>query len=150
MLVVGSQVVSVPSFTEALGVSASTLVLVLLLDLIRGRVRTALDRHFHREKHQLDRTLQQLGEAVQQLVEPEALARRLLGVCTELLGIRRGAVYVRSGDPPIFRLANHIGNAPALTELSSGCPLVEALRIRQTLLARSADSPAWWNTRTVN
>jgi transcriptional regulator with GAF, ATPase, and Fis domain len=150
MLVVGSQVVSVPSFSQALGVSASTLVLVLLLDLVRGRVRTALDRHFHREKHQLDRTLQRLGEAVQQLVEPEALARRLLGVCTELLGVKRGAVYVRSGEPPIFRLADHIGDAPPLTELSSGCPLVEALRDRHSLLARQAESPAWWYTPTAN
>jgi transcriptional regulator with GAF, ATPase, and Fis domain len=150
MLVVGSQVVSLPTFTQALGVSGSTLVLVLLLDLVRGRVRTALDRHFHREKHQLDRTLQRLGEAVQQLVEPEVLARRLLGVCTESLGITRGAVYVRTGDPPLYRLAYHVGSVPPLTELSSGCPLVEALRVRPKVLARTVESPAWWQSRAAN
>jgi transcriptional regulator with GAF, ATPase, and Fis domain len=150
MLVVGSQVVSIPSFTQALWVSGSTLVLVLMLDLVRGRVRAALDRHFHREKHQLDRTLQQLGEAVQQMVEPEALARRLLSVCTELLGTERGAVYVRRGDPPLYQLADRIGTAPPLTELASGCPLVEALRARQTLLARPAQPPAWWQSRAGN
>jgi transcriptional regulator with GAF, ATPase, and Fis domain len=150
MLVVGSQVVSLPSFTQALSVSGSTLVLVLLLDLVRGRVRSALDRHFHREKHQLDRTLQRLGEAVQQLVEPQVLARRLLGVCTESLGITRGSVYVRTGDPQLYRLADHVGNVPPLTELSSGCPLVEALRNRPTVLTRAGETPAWWHARAAN
>jgi transcriptional regulator with GAF, ATPase, and Fis domain len=150
MLIVGSQVVSGPSFTQALWVSSSTLVLVLVLDLLRGRVKAALDRHFHRQKHQLDRTLQRLTEAVEQLVDPEALARRLLGVCTELLGVARGAVYLRAGNPPLFRLADHLGPPPPLTELSSGCPLVEALRAKHTLLARVGDGANWWSGRLGN
>jgi transcriptional regulator with GAF, ATPase, and Fis domain len=150
MWIVGSRVVSGPSFTQALWVSSSTLVLVLVLDLLRSRVKAALDRHFHRQKHQLDHTLQRLTEAVEQLVDPEALARRLLGVCTELLGVARGAVYLRAGDPPLFRLADHLGPAPPLTELSSGCPLVEALRARHTLLLRAGDSAAWWSGRLGN
>jgi transcriptional regulator with GAF, ATPase, and Fis domain len=150
MVVVGSRIVSGPSFTQALWVSGSTLVLVVLLDLVRGRVKAALDRHFHREKHQLDRTLQRLSEAVEQLVDPQALARRLLGVCSELLGVARGAVYLRAGDPPLFRLADQLGNSPALTELSSGCPLVEALRARQSLLLRTGEGTSWWPARPAN
>jgi transcriptional regulator with GAF, ATPase, and Fis domain len=150
MVVVGSQVIAKPSFTQALWVSGSTLVLVVVLDLVRGRVKAALDRHFHREKHQLDRTLQRLSEAVEQLVEPAALARRLLGVCAEVLGVTRGAVYLRAGDPPLFRLADQLGGSPALTELSSGCPLVEALRAKQTLLLRPGEGTSWWPARPAN
>jgi transcriptional regulator with GAF, ATPase, and Fis domain len=150
MVLVGSQVIAKPSFTQALWVSGSTLVLVVLLDLIRGRVNAALDRHFHREKHQLDRTLQRLSEAVEQLVDPGALARRLLGVCAEFLGVTRGAVYLRAGDPPLYRLADHLGDPPPLTELSPGCPLVEALRTKHALLLRTSDGSNWWQTRAAN
>ncbi|HMF13551.1 MAG TPA: sigma 54-interacting transcriptional regulator, partial [Gemmataceae bacterium] len=150
MVVVGSRIVTGPSFTQALWVSGTTLVLVVLLDLARGRVRAALDRHFHRQKHQLDRTLQQMSEAIQQLVDPEALARRLLGSCSELLGVTGGAIYLRAGDPPLFRLTDHVGAAPPLTELSPGCPLVEALRTKPALFVRPGDGTNWWTGRGAN
>jgi transcriptional regulator with GAF, ATPase, and Fis domain len=150
MVLVGSQVVAKPSFTQALWVSGSTLVLVIVLDLVRGRVKAALDRHFHREKHQLDRTLARLSQAVEQLVDPQALARRLLGVCSELLGVTRGAVYLRAGDPPLYRLGDHLGDPPPLTELSPGCPLVEALRTKHVLLLRAPEGSNWWQPRPAN
>ncbi len=149
MLLVGAGGIA-PSFTQALWVSGSTLVLVLLLDLARSRVKAALDKHFHREKHQLDKTLHRLSVAVQQLVDPEALARRLLEVCSELLAVTRAAVYLRSGDPPIFQLVDSLGEAPPLAELSSGCPLVEALRQRSTVLLRPSESGTWWSARATS
>jgi transcriptional regulator with GAF, ATPase, and Fis domain len=150
MLVVGSQVISGPSFTQALWVSGTTLVLLVVLDLVRSRVRAALDKHFHREKYQLDRTLERLSHAVEQLVDPEAIARRWLGVSADLLSATRGAVYLRAGEPPIYRLTDHLGDAPPLTELSSGCPLIEALRSRGTLLARGGEGASWWSGRATN
>jgi transcriptional regulator with GAF, ATPase, and Fis domain len=123
-----NQVIAGPSISEALSVSTTALLLMLVLDLARGRVKKVLDRRFSRNKSQLDQTLQQMSQAVADLVDPPALAQRLLRATAELLGVSRGAVYLREGDPPIFRLAGHVGAAPALHELAQGFPLVEALQ----------------------
>lgn len=128
MLAVGNQVVPGPSFTQIMGVSASFLLLMLALDMARSRFKKVLDRRFDRQKFQLDRTLRRMGQAIEQLVDPATLARRLLQASAELLNVNRGAVYVREGTPPLYRLAGSVGTAPALTELSSGCPLVESLK----------------------
>jgi transcriptional regulator with GAF, ATPase, and Fis domain len=139
LFVVGSNVGESPSWGQGLAVSGTALVLVVALDLVRGRFLRALDRHFRREKHQLDHTLQRMSQAIEQLVDPPALARRLLHTTAEMLSAPAGAVYLRQGDPPLYCLTEAIGPTPALTELSSGCPLVEALRIHATL---GSDTPA--------
>ncbi len=105
-----------------------TVLLVLLgLDLLRRRLMTRRYRHFRREKIQLDHTLQRMSQAIEQLVDPPTLAHRLLHTSAELLGAGRGAVYLRQGDPPLYHLTESLGPAPELTELSSGCPLIETL-----------------------
>ncbi|HKI35587.1 MAG TPA: sigma 54-interacting transcriptional regulator [Gemmataceae bacterium] len=146
MLIVGNQVIPWPTTGQALWVCSTALVLLLLLDVARGRLRRALDHHFRREKHSLDRTLRRMSEAIEQLVDPPALARRLLDTSAELLGTPGGAVYLRQGEPPLYVLADSLGGDPPLTELASGCPLVEAVQVRGTLVARhtrlAADDPA--------
>ena len=87
-----------------MAVSTTALVLMLILDQARSRFKKALDRRFSRDKSQLDRTLQQMSQAVQQLVDPPALAQRLLQATTELMGVARGSVFLRQGDPPLYRL----------------------------------------------
>jgi transcriptional regulator with GAF, ATPase, and Fis domain len=141
MVVVGSQVGEGPSLAQALAVSTTALVLMVALNLLRGRLQKALDRHFRREKHQLDRTLKRMSQAIEQLVDPPALARRLLHTSAELLGVPRGAVYLRQGKPPLYRLADALGGEPPLVELSPGCPLVEALANRGPLLVRPRTTP---------
>jgi transcriptional regulator with GAF, ATPase, and Fis domain len=143
MLVVGSQFITRPSLEDALRVSSIALILMLILNLGRSRLKVVLDRSFYREKHQLDRTLQQMGQAIQQLVDPPTLARRLLQVCAELLNLSRGAVYLRQGEPPLYRLSASVGLTPALAELAPGCPLVDALQVRGSLTApvRGLPSP---------
>jgi transcriptional regulator with GAF, ATPase, and Fis domain len=129
---VGTKIVPATSLPQALWVSTTALILMVLLNLIRGRLKIVLDRRFYREKHQLDRTLNRMGEAIDQLVDPPTLARRLLQACGELLNVSRGAIYLREGDPPLYRLADQLGpTPPALVELSSGCPLVEVLQKRK-------------------
>ena len=127
--------------------SSTALVLLLVLDLARGRLRRALDRHFRREKHQLDRTLQRMSQAIEQLVDPPTLARRLLHTSAELLGVPRGAVYLRQGDPPLYRLADTPGPAAAAdgtvapaVRWSRRCRRAAPWRARHTRLA--ADDPA--------
>jgi transcriptional regulator with GAF, ATPase, and Fis domain len=128
-----------------LWVSTTTLILLLLLNFGRSRFIKAVDRRFYREKHQLDRTLKRMGEAIQQLVDPPTLARRLLQASGELLSVPRGAVYLLGGDPPLYQLAGCLGPvSPPLAELSIGCPLVEALLFRKSVIAwpERPDDPA--------
>jgi transcriptional regulator with GAF, ATPase, and Fis domain len=132
-----SGVIQAPSFAQALVFSVTALVFLLFLDVARSGFRRVLDRRFNRQKLQLDRTLHRLGEAIEQLVDPPTLARRLLQAAGELLNVSSGAVYLREGDPPLYRLAGCFGSSPPpLPELSSGCPLVEALRSRADLTVR--------------
>ena len=120
MLVSGViRVNDLPSLAQALPVVTTAFLLLLALDLVRGRVKKALDRRFYKEKTKLDRTLQRMGQAIEQLVDPPTLAQRLLHASAELLGAPRGAVYLRQGEPALFRLAGNLGPAPPLTELSS-------------------------------
>ncbi len=136
VVLVGSQAGAGPSLGQSLAVAGTALVFMVALDQFRGRVKAALDRHFRREKHQLDRTWQRMSEAIEQLVDPPTLARHLLHTTADLLGTPRGAVYVRQGSAPLYTLADALGGPPALAELSSGCPLVEALRGGGTVTAR--------------
>jgi transcriptional regulator with GAF, ATPase, and Fis domain len=123
-----------PDLASALTASTTALVLLLALDMARSRFKKALDRRFSRNKSQLDRTLQQMGQAVAQLVDPPVLAQKLLQSTTELLGIRSGAIYLRQADPPVFRLSAFVGHPPALDELGPGFPLVEAVQTGAILL----------------
>jgi transcriptional regulator with GAF, ATPase, and Fis domain len=132
-----SGVIKAPTLAEAASFGATALVFLLALDLVRGRFKKALDRRFDREKHQLDRTLRRMREAIEQLVDPPTLARRLLQASADLLNVARGAVYLREGDPPLYRLAGTLGpSPPPLTELSSGCPLIEMLQRSRAITAR--------------
>jgi transcriptional regulator with GAF, ATPase, and Fis domain len=140
MVVLGT--IEGPSLGQLLAASGTALVVLVGLDLLRGRFTAALNRHFRREKHQLDRTLQRMSQAIEQLVDPPALARRLLYTSAELLGASQGAIYLRQGDPPLYHLTEAVGPRPALAELSSGCPLIEALRTQSSLTLPTQSPPS--------
>jgi len=140
MLLVGSQVISGPSLGQAFWVSSTALVILLVLDFARSRIRRSLEHHYRRDKHQLDRTLHQLREAIEHLVEPPTLARHLLDMSAELFRVERGALYLCEGDPPLYRLAGVLGAPPPLTELAPGCPLIDYMEKSNLLsLQDSAD-----------
>jgi transcriptional regulator with GAF, ATPase, and Fis domain len=123
-----NQVIAGPRLSEALRVCTSALVLLLVLDLARSRLRKALDRRFSREKYHLDRTLQRMGEAVQQLVDPPTLVQRLLHASADLLGVASGSVYLCQDPQPAYRLAGTIGAGSPPQELADSSPLLQALR----------------------
>ena len=135
--VVLGQVFAGPKLSEALTVSTTALVLMVVLDLARTRFKKALDRRFFRDKSQLDRTLQRMGQAVQQLVDPVALAQKLLQIATEQLAVPRGAVYLAQGEPPLYRLACNVGPTPELLELAPGFPLIEMVEQGKIVSTRS-------------
>ncbi len=137
-----NQFIAGPKLSEALTVSTTALVLMLVLDLARTRFKKALDRRFFRDKYQLDRTLQRMGQAIQQLVDPVALAQKLLQTATEQLAAPRGAVYLRQGEPPFYHLAGSVGPAPELHELAPGFPLIETVAQGKFISTRSRDNSA--------
>jgi transcriptional regulator with GAF, ATPase, and Fis domain len=126
-MLIGSQLESQSAFQQAVWVSFTAWLLLLALDLFRWRMRKATDSLLHREKYQLDRTLERMGQAVEQLVDEPTLCRRLLVALGELLNFNQGAIYVSQGDPPVYALASHLKDRPSLTELPPGSPLIDAL-----------------------
>ncbi len=134
----GGQTIAGASLGQALRVSVTVLILMVLLNVARGGFKRVLDRRFYREKYQLDRTLRRMGQAIEQLVDPPTLARRLLQASADLCGTSQGSVYLREGDPPLYRLVGSLGAVPPpLAELSPGCPLVEHLETRRALTTRA-------------
>ena len=119
--------VSTSTLPGALTVSTAALLFVLILDAARNRIQRALDRRFSHNKSQIDRTLEQMSQAVSQLVDPPALAQRLLNAVSDTVGIARGAIYLKQEQPAGFRLAAHVGEAPTLAELPVDAPLIEAM-----------------------
>ncbi len=101
-----------PTLPAALTVSTAALIFVLVLDAARSRFQKALDRRFSRNKSQLDRTLEEMSQAVSQLVDPPALAKRLLSAVSDTLGITRGAIYLKRETPAGFCLAASRETAP--------------------------------------
>lgn len=125
-----------PGLSEPLTIGTTALVLLLILDLARSRLMRALDRRFYREKYHLDQTLQRMGEAIRQLVDPPTLLQRLLQAATDLLGIAAGAVFLRQGDPPGYRQRGAVGEEEWPPELPSSGPLLDALHTGMAVLAR--------------
>jgi transcriptional regulator with GAF, ATPase, and Fis domain len=130
-----------PRLSDALTVSCTVILLLFVLDQARSRFRRFLDRRFTKQKTQLDQTLQRMGQAVEQLVDPLALAQKFLHATTELLDVAQGSVFLRQGDPPIFRLAGCQGTPPPLGELPPGSPLVDVLEEGKVLTASAKPFP---------
>lgn len=95
-------------------VVALVVVAVLLLNWSRDRLQRLIDRKFFREKFQLDKALQRMNQAAGSLVDPAALAQRMLASCRDLLGVDRAALYLREAGTGKFRLiaAESIDRAP--------------------------------------
>ena len=85
------------SFSQAVLLSTTALVVLCMLDLARSRLKRTLDRGLSRQKHQLDRTIRRMGQAIEQLIDPPTLARKLLHSSAEVLSVARGSVYLREG-----------------------------------------------------
>lgn len=112
MLLAGTQFIEQPSLSQVAMVSGTAMIIILMLDRLRGRIKAVLDRRFFKEKNKLDQTFRKMSQAIESLVDPLLLARRLLLTTTESLGIPKGAVYLKSTDFAGFKLADYLGNAP--------------------------------------
>lgn len=114
-------------FWQAAWVTVVAWAMLAATHIARDRLRQVLHRRLHKTKFALDETLRRMTLAVEQRIDPVQLGRRYLLGLAELIGFEQGALYLRSGQPPVFRLAAHLGTEPATTELAVGCPLIDAL-----------------------
>jgi transcriptional regulator with GAF, ATPase, and Fis domain len=142
LILVGSHVSEGPSIWQLLAVSTSALLLVAALDLVRGRILQVAQRHFRRERSQLERTLQRMSQTIDRLADPATLARQLLQGTTEVLSATGGSIYLRQGEPLLYRLVESRGIHPVATELASGFPLIEALSQQGCVGPEAAATPA--------
>ena len=110
-------------------VACLTAIMVLILSSVaRQRFQKALDRRFHREKYKFDQAMRQMSVAVDRLVDPRTLARRLLDAASDVLRVDWGAIYLLNTADGSYTLAASCGAEPEETRLDGANPLI--LRIR--------------------
>ena len=100
---------------QALTVALVLTLSVILLLWLRDVFQQMIDRQFFHDRYQLDKALKQIQQSVAKLSEPKAIAQLFLGACRDVLGVDRGALYmrtVRDGPFQLMALAG-AGDAPA-------------------------------------
>ena len=103
-----------PGARQAPMVVVLVIMVVLVLNWSRDRLQRLIDRKFFREKFQLDKALQRMNQSAGSMVDPAALAHRMLISCRDLLGVDRAALYLRDAADGKFALiaAEGIDRAP--------------------------------------
>ena len=110
-------------------VACLTAIMVLVLSSIaRQRFQTAIDRRFHREKYKFDQAMKKMSVAVDRLVDPQTLARRLLDAAGEVLRVEWGAIYLLDRNGSSYSLAACRGPEPEEKHLDGANPLLARLR----------------------
>ena len=112
---------------QALWVSFTAWIILMISDAARWRLREVMHRRIHKTQTQLDETLRRISQTMEQQVDPPALCRRFLDALAEQVQLEQGAMFLRSGDPAVYRLVAHRGKVPPLKELPPGSPLIDAL-----------------------
>jgi transcriptional regulator with GAF, ATPase, and Fis domain len=102
---------SIPGlFQQVLSIGVLLTFLVVVLTWSRDRLQQSIDRRFYREKYQLDRALQRVNRAMDQLEDRHSLGLRMLASCREVLGAVMGALYLREPGSDEFQLVAMDGN----------------------------------------
>ncbi|GBD37528.1 Transcriptional regulatory protein ZraR [bacterium HR36] len=123
-LMIGTRVESHSPFRQAVLVSLTAWLLLVVMDVVRWRFRQAIHVRLHREKSQLDRTLRRMSQAVRQLVDVPTLCRQLLQVLVEALDARRAALYLRDQDA--YCLAVKHGDWQPVEKIALDAELIQA------------------------
>jgi transcriptional regulator with GAF, ATPase, and Fis domain len=95
---------------QVLSIGVLLTFLVVVLTWSRDRLQQSIDRRFYREKYQLDRALQRVNRAMDQLEDRHSLGLRMLASCREVLGAVMGALYLREPGNDEFQLVAMDGN----------------------------------------
>ncbi|MDB5388351.1 MAG: zraR 8 [Planctomycetaceae bacterium] len=128
------------SHWQAIVISTLLMVALFLLNWLRGRAQRLIDRRFFREKYQLDKALKQMNQMAGQLLEPPAVAERMLASCRDVLLVGRAALYFLDADRQRFRLVAAEGERNVPTEFAALPALLAALQ-KVPSLQRNALGP---------
>ncbi len=116
------------SSRQALVVAALLMVAVILLGWLRDRAQRLIDRRFYREKYQLDKALQQMNQMAGQLMEPSAVAERMLASCRDVLLVGHAALYFLDAEHQQFRLVAREGGKEVPAQFTATAQLIAALQ----------------------
>ena len=138
---IGDRVVS-PNLRIHGAIAAVILVVVILilLEVAKGRFQRVLDRRFFREKYKFDEAMKKMRLAVGSLIDRVTLGRRLLEAAGEVLRLEWGALYLLEASGQTFQLVASHGPTPEDQSLASDNPLV--IRLRQTPTVRLSHATA--------
>ena len=92
-------------FQQLLSVAVLLTCCVVILSWSRDRLQQTIDRRFYREKYQLDKALQRVNRAADNLVNRHTLGQQMLGSCRDVLGTQLAALYLRESGSMMYRLA---------------------------------------------
>jgi hypothetical protein len=122
-------------------VTAMGLMIVLLSESIRVRVKRAVAQHFYRHKYDYRREWTALTEKLASVVTPEAIPSRIVAMVVEAMGIRRAALFLAE-EGGGYRLVDSVGGLRAgeLT-IDSRSPLVSRLVAEGKPLALNQSGP---------
>lgn len=125
-LTIGTHVESHSPFRQAILVSLTAWLLLVVVDLVRWRLRQVIHLRLHREKSQLDRTLRRMSQAVAQLVDVPTLCRQLLQIMVEALDARRAVLFLRENDTGQYLLMVKYGDWQTPDVIAAEAPLIQA------------------------
>ncbi|MCS7016000.1 MAG: sigma-54-dependent Fis family transcriptional regulator [Gemmatales bacterium] len=128
-LMIGSRGESHSPFRQAVLVSLTAWLLLMVMDWVRWRLRQAIHLRFYREKSQLDRTLQRMSQALAQLVDVPTLCRQLLQVLVEGLDARRAALYLRDSEGGELRLSVKHGDWQPPESIAADAAVIQAAEL---------------------
>ena len=109
---------------EATVVTVTALVILVLSGGVRRRFEQAIDRRFFREKRKFDQAMRKMSQAVDRLVDPGALGRRLLEAAAEVLGLDWGSIYLREGPGRPLSVVASLGPEPDRATIPDNNPIV--------------------------
>lgn len=125
---------------QVLSIGVLLTFLVVVLTWSRDRLQQSIDRRFYREKYQLDRALQRVNRAMDQLEDRHSLGLRMLASCREVLGAVMGALYLRESGSDEFHLVAMDGNGVLPERFPDSTAAGERLKLEVTI--QRATTPA--------
>jgi transcriptional regulator with GAF, ATPase, and Fis domain len=133
---VSPQLAGITSRPEGLLASTSIILVLLIANTVRSNIQKIVDRRFFREKHQLERAAQRIGEAFERLADRASVWKRCLHVAVDTLNAGGGAAY-RKTEVGSFELTASEGERSYPKTLPANHPIVVEATRRKTLLQAS-------------
>ena len=121
---------------DAVVAALTALTLIMIFGWFRDRFQRGWERRYVVYKHQLDKAVRRLSEAVDHLVETSQLAKQMLQSARDVVAAERGAVYLLDPQESRLNLAARVAWPNAPETLHVGSPLTHELRHAGVVSAR--------------